>query len=132
MSAELTLDYAESLVDAALAHATELGVPSTVTVLDAGGHIVLAKRQDGAALASIDSSAAKAKTALFFKAPTEALVGAVQPGAPLYTIASASGSPLVFIAGGVPLTDSAGAVIGAIGAAGGSPEQDADVVKAAL
>jgi uncharacterized protein GlcG (DUF336 family) len=131
MSAELTLDYAESLVDAALAHATVIDVPSTVTVIDAGGHVVLAKRQDSAALASIDSSAAKAKTALFFKAPTEALVGAVQPGAPLYTMASA-GSPLVFIAGGVPLTDSAGAVIGAIGAAGGSPEQDAEVVKAAL
>lgn len=48
---KLTLSSAEKIIDMALAKGAELGVkPLTVAVLDAGGHLVALKRQDGASI----------------------------------------------------------------------------------
>jgi uncharacterized protein GlcG (DUF336 family) len=87
--ATISTAAATELVRAAHSHAEQIGVPSTVTVLDAGGRLVVAARMDGAPLISIDTSAAKARTAVFFKTRTGDLVGAIQPGAPLFTIGAA-------------------------------------------
>jgi uncharacterized protein GlcG (DUF336 family) len=132
MSENITLEQAERVIEAGIAQAVTLGVPSTISVLDAGGRLVATKRQDAAPLISVDASAAKARTAVFFKSPTAALAGAIQPGAPLYTLGQASGEELAFIAGGLPLTDDAGSVIGAVGSSGGSPDQDEQVASAAV
>lgn len=128
---QITLAQAEQVLVAALRAATELGVPSTVTVMDGGARVVAVARQDGAPLISVDSSAAKARTAAFFSTPTSALTDAVQPGAPLYTLAAASGEQLTFVGGGRPLVDAGGDVIGSVGSGGGTPEQDQAVVAAA-
>jgi uncharacterized protein GlcG (DUF336 family) len=117
----LTLAEARQLTDRAIAEAEALGVPYTLTVLDGGGNTVLA---------SIDTSLAKARTAVYFGAATADLAGAVQPGAPMFTIATSTTLPLAFVAGAVPLF-AGGAVIGAIGAGGGSPDQDHQVAAAA-
>ena len=76
--------------------------------------------------------ASKATTALLFAQPTRDLAASVQPCAPLYTIEAATRGPLEFVSGGVPLTDEQGTVIGAIGAGGGTPDQDHDVAAAAV
>jgi uncharacterized protein GlcG (DUF336 family) len=127
----ITLDAATSIVDAAVAYAAQIGVPSTVTVLDTGARLVASKRMDGAPLVSVDSSFAKARTAVFFKAPTEALVGAIQPGAPLYTLGDATSEQLTFLAGGVPIFVG-DELVGAIGSGGGTPEQDQEIALAAV
>lgn len=127
----LTLARAESLIDRALQAATTDGVPSVVVAVDAGGHVLALKRQDGAPLVAVGSAIAKARTAVSFKTPTAQLVGADQPGGPLFGLLSTSEQPLVFIAGGVPVTAEDGSVIGAIAAAGGSPDQDAQIVAGA-
>jgi uncharacterized protein GlcG (DUF336 family) len=57
-----------------------------VVALDAGAHGVAAARMDGAALAAIETSAVKARTAVLFAQPTRDLAAAVQPDAPLFTI----------------------------------------------
>jgi uncharacterized protein GlcG (DUF336 family) len=85
---------------------------------------------DGAALASIDTSLAKARTAAYFSAATADLVGAVQPGAPLYAIETSTARPLVFVAGGVPITADR-VVVGAVGVGRGSPQQDHGVASRA-
>ncbi|MEM7566735.1 MAG: heme-binding protein, partial [Pseudomonadota bacterium] len=48
---DLTLDAAETMIDAALAKGQALGLkPLAVAVLDAGGHLKAFRRQDGASL----------------------------------------------------------------------------------
>ncbi|WP_305783131.1 GlcG/HbpS family heme-binding protein [Symbioplanes lichenis] len=127
----LPLSMAQSLTDVAVARAEELGIPCTITVVDGGAHVVQVTRMDGAALGSIDVSLAKARTAVYCGAATTELVSAVLPGSPLFTLATAAGLPLAFIPGAVPVKDAAGVVIGAIGAGGGSPQQDHEIAAAA-
>ncbi|MEV4402053.1 heme-binding protein [Actinoplanes sp. NPDC049598] len=127
----LPLSTAQALVEAAVARAQEAGIPYVFAVLDGGGHLVQLTRMDGAALAALDSSVAKARTAVHFGAATADLVAMVQPGGPLFTIASGATLPLVFVAGGIPVKDAGGLVVGALGAAGGSPRQDHDIAVAA-
>jgi uncharacterized protein GlcG (DUF336 family) len=125
------LSGAQQAVQAGLAVGTNLGLPFTVTVVDSGGYLVAASRMDGAALASVDMSHSKARAALLFAAPTRDLAGAIQPGAPLFGMGAGTRDPLAFVAGGIPLKDSAGLVIGAVGAGGGTPDQDHEVAAAA-
>lgn len=127
----LSLESADRALDAGRARAEELGVAMNIVVLDGGAYGVASARMDGAALAAIETSAVKARTAVLFAQPTPDLAAAVQPGAPLFTIDVATREPLAFVPGGVPVTDAAGRVIGAIGAGGGTPDQDDEVASAA-
>lgn len=129
----IILTQALRIIAAADAKAAELGVPSSITVLDDGARMVASVRQDGAPLVSIDSSFAKARTSVYFGgAATGDLAAAVQPGAPLYTLVAASNEPLACLAGGLPITDGSGALIGAVGSGGGTPEEDAVIAQAGI
>ncbi|NED77662.1 heme-binding protein [Streptomyces sp. SID9944] len=121
--APLTIQDAEALVAAARRAAEAAGVAVSVTVLDAGGHLLAFRRDDWAVLISGETSTRKAYTALQLDAPTADLVAAVQPGAPFHTLPTALDRPLLFIAGGVPVRRD-GRLIGAVGVGGGAPEQD--------
>jgi uncharacterized protein GlcG (DUF336 family) len=128
----LGLGAAEQAIAAGRARADELGVAMNIVALDAGAHGVAAARMDGAALAAIETSAVKARTPVLFAQPTRDLAATVQPGAALFTIEGATRDPLAFVPGGVPVTDAEGRVIGAIGAGGGTPDQDDEVASAAV
>ncbi|MFF4399879.1 heme-binding protein [Streptomyces sp. NPDC001480] len=119
----LTTQDAEALVRAAREAAEAAGATVSVTVLDAGGHLLAFRRDDRAVLISGETSTRKAYTALQLDAPTADLVDAVQPGAPFHTLPTALDRPLLFIAGGIPVHRD-GRLIGAIGVGGGTPEQD--------
>ncbi|MFI9101112.1 heme-binding protein [Streptomyces fildesensis] len=127
----LTIQDAEALVEVARAAAETAGVPVSVSVLDAGGHLLAFRRDDRAVLISGETSTRKAFTALQLNAPTADLVEAVQPGAPFHTLPTALDRPLLFIAGGVPV-HRGGRLIGAIGLGGGAPEQDHGIAVTAL
>ncbi|MCX5170170.1 heme-binding protein [Streptomyces antibioticus] len=129
--APLTIQDAESLVTAARQAAEAAGVTVSVTVLDAGGHLLAFRRDDRAVLISGETSTRKAYTALQLNAPTADLVDAVQPGGPFHTLPTALDRPLLFIAGGVPVHRD-GRLIGALGIGGGAPEQDHAFATAAL
>ncbi|GAA4795714.1 GlcG/HbpS family heme-binding protein [Streptomyces ziwulingensis] len=129
--APLTTQDAEALVAAARRAADAAGVTVSVTVLDAGGHLLAFLRDDRAVLISGETSTRKAYTALQLNAPTADLVDAVQPGAPFHTLPTALDRPLLFIAGGVPVHRD-GRLIGAIGVGGGAPEQDHGFATTAL
>ncbi len=120
----LSLEVARSITEEAIKKIAEVGVPYTITVLDGAGNLVLATRMDGAALASIETSTAKALTSVFFGASTKDLSGAVASGQPLATIETSISQRLAFVAGGVPIRDQNGVVIGAVGAGGASPDED--------
>ncbi|MGW2693177.1 GlcG/HbpS family heme-binding protein [Streptomyces sp. NPDC001296] len=119
----LTTQDAEALIAAARSAAEAAGVTVSITVLDAGGHLLAFRRDDQAVLISGETSTRKAYTALQLNAPTTDLVDAVKPDGPFHTLPTALGQPLLFIAGGVPVHRD-GRLIGAIGVGGGAPEQD--------
>ncbi|MFF8937703.1 heme-binding protein [Streptomyces paradoxus] len=127
----LSTQDADALVAAAQRAAEAAGVTVSVTVLDAGGHLLAFRRDDRAVLISGETSTRKAYTALQLNAPTADLVDAVQPGGLFHTLPTALDRPLLFIAGGVPVHRE-GRLIGAIGVGGGAPEQDHGFATAAL
>ncbi|MER6564784.1 heme-binding protein [Streptomyces sp. NPDC001093] len=129
--APLSIEDAELLVAAARRAAEEAGVTVSVTVLDAGGHLLAFRRDDRAVLISGETSTRKAYTALQLNTPTADLVDAVQPGGVFHTLPTALDRPLLFIAGGVPIHRD-GRLIGAIGVGGGAPDQDHGFATAAV
>jgi uncharacterized protein GlcG (DUF336 family) len=135
MSVEITLARAAKAIEAGTAEGAELGIAFTISVVDAGAHVVAVSRMDGAALASVELSQTKARTSVLFAQPTRNLVAAVQPGAPMFGIEAGTREPVAFVAGGIPVIDATGRLLGAIGVGGGYPDQDhqvAEAVRAAL
>ncbi|MEU1666708.1 heme-binding protein [Streptomyces sparsogenes] len=129
--APLTTRDAELLITAARRAADAAGVTVSVTVLDAGGHLLAFRRDDRAVLISGETSTRKAYTALQLNAPTADLVDLVKPDGPFHSLPTALDRPLLFIAGGLPVHRD-GRLIGAIGVGGGTPEQDHGFAATAL
>ncbi|MFD8387296.1 heme-binding protein [Streptomyces sp. NPDC059679] len=129
--APLTTQDAEVLITAARRAAEAAGVTVSVTVLDAGGHLLAFRRDDRAVLISGETSTRKAYTALQLNAPTVDLVDLVKPDGPFHSLPTALDRPLLFIAGGLPVHRD-GRLIGAIGVGGGTPEQDHGFATTAL
>jgi len=88
----LTLDDAQAIIDRARAHATALGVPMNVAVVDGGGHLLACGQMDKAILGSIDIALTKAKTSILFNGPSENLWEFCRPGGPAPATVE-SGSP---------------------------------------
>ncbi|MEV4688990.1 GlcG/HbpS family heme-binding protein [Microbacterium sp. LWH3-1.2] len=120
---KLTTADADRLIDVARDAAERAGATVSVTVLDAGGHLLAFRRDDNAVLISGETSTRKAYTALQLNAATADVVDAVKPDGPFHSLQTALDRPLLFIAGGVPLHRD-GHLIGAIGVGGGAPADD--------
>jgi len=127
----LSLEDARQLIGAAEKKADELGVPYNIAVVDAGGNLIAHARMDGAWLGSINISINKAWTARAFDMPTGELAKMAQSGKPLFGINSTNHEKVVIFAGGAPIKID-DVVIGALGASGGTVEQDQKVADAAL
>ena len=128
--AALTYEQAQNVLQAALRKAEEIGVPSSVAVVDEGRELVAFARQTGALLASIEISMAKAYTACSMQMDTGTLAGMTAPGQPLAGLETCHRRPLVAFAGGQPLWIG-DEIAGAVGVAGGLVEQDDEVATAA-
>ncbi|HEX6526896.1 MAG TPA: heme-binding protein [Streptosporangiaceae bacterium] len=127
--ADLTLQQAQSALDAALKKAAETGTLMDIAVVDAGGNLKAFARMDGAWLGSIDIALKKARTARLFDMNTGEIGKLSQPGGPLYNIEVSNGGLITF-PGGVPLADGDGVIIGAIGVSGSTVENDHAVAAA--
>jgi uncharacterized protein GlcG (DUF336 family) len=125
----LGTQQAQAVVAAAANKAAEIKVPMNIAVLDAGGHLKLFLRMDGAVLGSIDVAVKKAKTAVLFEANSEAVWEYCKPGAPAQGL-QFTNDILVTFAGGIPLKTGDGVMLGAIGVSGGEVSQDAQVARA--
>jgi uncharacterized protein GlcG (DUF336 family) len=127
--ADITLQQAQAVLDAALKSAAETGTLMDIAVVDAGGNLKAFARMDGAWLGSIDIALKKARTARYFDMNTGEIGALSQPGGPLYNIEVSNGG-LISFPGGVPLTSNGGEVIGAIGVSGSTVENDHTVAAA--
>jgi uncharacterized protein GlcG (DUF336 family) len=86
---------------------------------------------DGAWLGSVDISINKAWTARAFDMATDKLSKMAQSGKPLFGIDSTNHERVVIFGGGIPLK-MGDVVVGALGASGGTVDQDLEVAEAAV
>lgn len=132
--ARLTLETAVRVIDAALARAAELGcAPLTVVVLDAGGHDIALKRQDGAGILRADIARGKAWGALGMGFPSRELAERAQKVPAFFgALASVSQGRLVPAAGGVLIRDPGREVVGSVGISGDTSDRDEDCAIAGV
>jgi uncharacterized protein GlcG (DUF336 family) len=125
----ITSRQANAVLQAAEAKAVAIGVPVNIAVLDAGAHLKTFTRMDGAVLGSIDVATRKARTAVLFQARSEAVWEYCKPGAPAPGLELSNGGLAPF-AGGIPLRDSSGELLGSVGVSGGAVTQDLEIAEA--
>ena len=124
----LTLDQAREIIAAARAHGDRVGLaPLTVVVLDAGGHVVAAEREDGASIKRFEIAFGKAHGALSLGLGSRALMTrAEQQPFFIAAVTSVVGGALVPVPGGVLVKDDAGTLLGAVGVTGDTSDHDED------
>lgn len=88
-------------------------------------------RMDRAWLGSVDIAINKAWTARAFDMPTEKPGKMAQSGRPLFGIDSTNHEKVVIFGGGIPVKIG-DVVVGAVGASGGTVDQDLEVAEAAV
>jgi uncharacterized protein GlcG (DUF336 family) len=128
---EVGLALAQSLVATACAEAEQIGIAVSVVVADRAGNVVAAARMDGAALGSMRLATDKAYTAAIWQLPTGDLRRSTQPGGDDWGLTSTEGGRIVVYAGGLPVFVE-GELAGAVGVSGGTGDQDAQCVAAAV
>jgi uncharacterized protein GlcG (DUF336 family) len=97
--------------------------------MDSTGTVCSAARMDRSRPITYQIAVAKANTARVFEASTAVLAGRVKPENKIAI--GQLGTDIAFLGGGVPILRE-GLVIGAIGASGGSEEQDTECADVAL
>ena len=131
-SRAVDLVHALELVDRARQEAEKIGVAMSFAVVDTGGHLVALARMDGAPFLTTEIATGKAFTAAAFKAPSADLAKRFEGRAQFTaSIGVVTHGRFTLGMGGVPIMVD-GQVAGAIGASGGTGEQDVAVVEAAL
>lgn len=120
----LTLDEATALCAAARAAATDLGVPMSFAVMDPSGHLLAFCRMDGAPWVTADVAQGKAWTAAAYGAPSATQKEKMLPMPNFATaITAMTHGRFTPQTGAVPVFGE-GALLGALGASGGTGEQD--------
>lgn len=125
----IAAEAAERLVRSAVESATTSGVAIAAAVVDESGLLKAFVRMDGANASSITVAQEKARSSALTGVPTGAW-HSVAKADPAFAF-GASSLELVLVAGGIPLIVD-GAVVGALGVSGGTPDQDQQVATAAV
>lgn len=125
----VTLEQAQTAIEAARQKAQEIGTQMCIAVVDSGANLKGFVRMDDAWLGSIDIATKKAQTACYFGMPTGQIGELSQPGNPLYGIEH-SNNGLITFPGGFPIVNAEGILIGGIGVSGSTVENDFLVAKA--
>lgn len=128
----LTFDEALALCAAARTAADELGVPMAFAVMDPGGHLLALARMDGAPWITSTVAQGKAWTSAAYGVPSHAqkekMASMPNFAGALTTVTHGAYTPQT---GAVPVYRD-GVLLGAIGASGGTGDQDEAVVAEAV
>ncbi|HYY25901.1 MAG TPA: heme-binding protein [Candidatus Udaeobacter sp.] len=130
---KLTLAQASIIVDQALAKAREIKIrPLCVAVLDDGGNLKALKREDGASILRPQIAISKAWGAVGMGESSRSLAERLKDR-PVFlgALSDMSGGKVVPVAGGVLITDGED-IIGAVGASGGTADEDEACVVAGI
>jgi uncharacterized protein GlcG (DUF336 family) len=127
----ISLEQAEAAIRAAKEKAKHLNTLENIAIVDAGVNLVAFARMDDAWIGSIDIALRKARTARYFNMETGQLGKWSQPGGPAWQIEHSNGGLITF-PGGIPIKNSKGEIIGAIGTSGSTVENDQAVAQAGV
>jgi uncharacterized protein GlcG (DUF336 family) len=128
----ITLEQARQLISIAQRKATELGKPITVVVVDSGGFVVSLDRMEGARPLQPSIATAKAYTAAIMQRHSKMLLewATTQPQF-FAQIATMGHHPIVATGGGMTLRKD-GVLVGGLGIAGGTGDEDEQIGEATL
>src|ERR1700759_1159755 len=114
---QLKLDTASQIIDGALAKGRKLALaPLCVVVLDAGGHLIAAKREDGASLLRPDIATGKAYGCLAMGFGGREMARRGQRNPPfMNALSDLTGGKVVPAAGGLLIRGQDGDLLGAVG-----------------
>ena len=126
LKVDLTLEAAERMLHAALAAgAAAKLLPLSVAVLDAGGHLVAFRRQDGSGIARAEIAIGKAAAALGMGIGSRIIRDRLRERPAFQSaIAAATDGRFIPVPGGVLVLDAEGRAIGAVGVSGDSSDKD--------
>jgi glc operon protein GlcG len=120
------LEDAKKAAAASAAEVAKVGsAPDSIAIVDHGGFLIYFERMENTSLATVEIAIAKARSAALFRRPTKVFEDALAGGR--NAILALHGA--VPLEGGVPIV-SGGKIVGAIGASGGTAQQDGQVAKA--
>jgi uncharacterized protein GlcG (DUF336 family) len=124
--ATLKLAQASTIIDTALAEARKRNLaPLAVAVLDAGGHLIAFKREDGAGIVRFDIAYGKAWGALGMGFGTRELAERAAKFPPFVAaLAAVSQGRMVPSPGGVLIVGADKDVLGAVGISGDTGDND--------
>jgi uncharacterized protein GlcG (DUF336 family) len=122
----MRLQDASAIVDHALQQGRQENMlPLTVVVLDAGGHIVAVKSEDGSGILRFEVALGKAHGALGMGISSRLIRDRLSQR-PVFqnALAAAADGKFIPVPGGVLVEDDAGFTIGAVGISGDTSEKD--------
>jgi len=121
----VTLADARRIIEAAEKRADEIGQPMNIAVVDAGGNLVVLKREDGSGVLRADIAIGKAWGALGMGVGSRSLAErAVRVPAFFSALNAVSEGRFVPVPGGVLIRDVGGRLLGAVGVSGDGPDHD--------
>ena len=130
----LTLDQANRIIGAALAKSREAGYkPMGIAVLDDAGHLKAFVREDGASMFRFEVAQAKAWGAVGMGASSRVL-GLRAKDNPNFFVSLAATASGKFLpqTGAVLVKNAEGQVLGAVGASGGTGDEDEAICMAGV
>ena len=130
----LTLSQAQQIISGALAKSKERGFkPMGVAVLDAGGNLKAFASEDGASMFRFDIARAKAWGSIGMGVSSRVL-GQRAKDNPNFFVALAAVGDGKFVpqTGAVLIKDAAGNLLGAVGASGGTGDEDEEICAAGV
>jgi len=125
----ISTDNAKKIATAAIAEARKNNWAMAVAIVDTGGYLVYFERMQDTQLGSVEVSIEKAKSAALFRRPTKAFQDTVAGGGEGLRILRLSGA--IPVEGGIPIIVD-GKLVGAVGASGGSSDQDGRTAQAGV
>jgi glc operon protein GlcG len=125
----ISAEAAKKIAAAAVAEARKNNWAMAVAIVDTGGYLVYFERMPDTQLGSVEVSMEKAKSAALFRRPTKAFQDTVAAGGEGLRILRLTGA--VPVEGGIPIIVD-GKLIGAVGASGGSSDQDGRTAQAGV
>jgi glc operon protein GlcG len=123
----VSTENAKTAAAAAIAEARKNNWKMAVAIVDTGGYLVYFEKMQDTQTGSVDLAIEKARTAALFRRPTKVFQDGVAAGGEGLRLLRLTGA--IPIDGGVPMIAD-GKVIGAVGASGGSGDQDGQVARA--
>lgn len=131
---QLTLAQANAILASALQAARRAGhKPMAVIVLDDAGHLKAAQREDGASMFRIDVATGKAWAAVGMDTSSRTLAKRAQDNPNFFSaLAATAQGRFLPQPGAVLVKDGEGITIGAVGASGGTGDEDEAICMAGI